>query len=79
MRDQIRLEMAKRLWQEGYSPEEIAEEMGIKVKTVRVYMSMLGLSYGRPYSKAEKERFMEEWLIATGRINRVIEKEKQAA
>lgn len=79
MRDQIRLEKAKKLWEEGYSPEEIAEEMGVKIKTVTVYMSMLGLGYGRPYGKAEKERFIEEWLMATGKINKVIEKEKQVA
>lgn len=81
MREQIRLEQAKTLWEDGLSPEEIAEEMGVKIKTVKVYMSMLGLGYGNPYEKAEraeKERFVKEWLMATGKINKVIEKEKQA-
>lgn len=81
MREQIRLETAKTLWEGGFSPEEIAEEMGVKIKTVKVYMSMLGLGYGNPYEKApkaEKERFVKEWLMATGKINKAIEKEKQA-
>lgn len=81
MREQIRLETAKALWEDGLSPEEIAEEMGVKIKTVKVYMSMLGLGYGNPYEKAkkaEKERFVKEWLMATKKINKVIEKEKQA-
>lgn len=47
-----------RLWELGYSDDEIAEETGVELRTVRNNKSIIGLSDGRAVTK--------RWLKESG-------------